>query len=451
MNGITILLAARSDRVQGWYQDLVRDRRFHVLSYATSADELAQRAMMQPDVLVLDAGLYDGPQVMVEALGQLPVRTTYVLLPVEASAQAKATAAAAPSVVKVWKGEVPMSTVANAADEALAERDDSLPQEQRRTGPGPAVRTPARTVLPRLARSQASETAHRGTTLSPRSVVFWSGPAGGTGRTTLALVSAIQAVEWGADAALLALSEPSVSAMLPVSRVPNALTFLEGQQPIQSVEQSITWQAVDGSQAALPVILGPPRPQDGATVDGEQVSALAAAVRKAHRLVLIDLPALVPGENVWTRTLLQKVTDIVLVIPPIAPGTAAAVEALVTLEELQAAARVYLVINRRMPDGLSAQHLVDGVKSIWGNCPEVTTEVPYLSQLPGLSNQGALPDSETLTAAIGPLVEAATGIERPEEDVDSEITEHKQRSERPAKPSARRQPDRPRLIRIRLK
>jgi MinD-like ATPase involved in chromosome partitioning or flagellar assembly len=439
---ITVLLAARSDRVQQWYQGLVRDRRFQVLSYATSAEELVQRATMRPQVLVLDAGLYGGPQLMAEALRQLPVGAIYVILPTEASVDAETLAASVPSVLKVWKGKVSMSTVADTVYRQAVAQGQTPKAEEESAKPTPAPQARRATQAP----APSTETEER-------VVAFWSGPAGGTGRTTLALMSAIQAVEWGADAGLVALSEPSLSAMLPVSRVPNALTFLEQQGQIQATEQVVSWPNAEGEPVALPVVLGPPRPRDGAAVDEEGIVALLTAVREAHRLVLIDLPALVPGPNVWGVSSLQQATDVVLVAPPIASGAAATVEALATLEELEAGARVHLVVNRPMPDGLSPQHLVDGVTSVWGSCPGATVQVPYLAELPVLLSQGKLPESKNLVTAIGPLVETALGVERPVpvEEAEPRKKDGQRGAERAIHRSARQPGDQQRLIRIRLK
>jgi hypothetical protein len=266
-------------------------------------------------------------------------------------------------------------------------------------------------------------------------------------------MSAIQAAEWGADVALVALSEPSLSAMLPVSRVPNVLTFLEQRGQIQAAEQVVSWPNAEGEPVALPVVLGPPRPRDGAAVDEEGIVALLRAVREAHRLVLIDLPALVPGPNVWVVSSLQQATDVVLVVPPIASGAAATVEALATLEELDTGARVHLVVNRPMPDGLSPQHLVDGVTSVWGSCPGAAAQVPYLAELPVLLSRGKLPESKNLVTAIGPLVETALGVERPVpvEEAEPRNKDRQRGAERAIHRSARQPGDQQRLIRIRLK
>ncbi|MGD1996346.1 MAG: EsaB/YukD family protein, partial [Anaerolineae bacterium] len=91
-----------------------------------------------------------------------------------------------------------------------------------------------------------------------RTVAFWSGPAGGTGRTMLALALAAHAAERGADTGLLALSEPGLSAYLHLPRVPNAATFFDTGN-LSAAGQAVSWESEAG-EAALQVVLGPARP-----------------------------------------------------------------------------------------------------------------------------------------------------------------------------------------------
>ena len=90
---VSVLLAGLSGRVEDWYQDLVRDARFRVLSYATSVEELAQRASMGPEVLLLDAALLAGPQPLLDALAGLPLVASYVFLPAGTTQGAEAAVA----------------------------------------------------------------------------------------------------------------------------------------------------------------------------------------------------------------------------------------------------------------------------------------------------------------------------------------------------------------------
>ena len=110
-------------------------------------------------------------------------------------------------------------------------------------------------------------------------------------------------------------------------------------------------------------------------------------------------------------------SDVVLVMPPAVAGVAAAVEALVTLRDVGAAARVHLVLNRRFDGGLGTRDFVAGVEQLWGSCPHVAADVPPVLDLPGLLDRGELPDlvleSSPLARAVSALGQAAAGL--PEE------------------------------------
>ncbi len=220
-----------------------------------------------------------------------------------------------------------------------------------------------------------------GTTLA-----FWSGPAGGSGRTTLALTVAVLAAERRLDALLLALAEPSVSAYLRLPRTPNATAFFETGD-LDAAEQAVTWDGA-GSRR-LRVLLGPARPRDG-RVPPERVAALLDAARLAAPLLLLDLPTLTAGENPWVLEPLVRADALALVVPPTVTGVAAAVEALATLRDLAAPARVHLALIRRAPGGLPAREFTAAVRELWGDCPPLAAEAPFTPGLPARLDCGEL-------------------------------------------------------------
>lgn len=223
--------------------------------------------------------------------------------------------------------------------------------------------------------------ARRGT-----AIALWSGPAGGTGRTTLAMALAAQAaVE--ETVGLLALSEPAVSAYLGLPRTPNVEVFFEGRG-MQAAEQAVQWTAA-GRPAEIRIVLGPTRPQEG-TRDTDRIDALVTAARAVYDRLVIDLPPLVPGGTPWATTPLGCVDEVVLAVPPSAAGVAAAVTALSAMERAGDGAVVHLAVVRRAPGGLSLREMRAGVAGVWGACPN-TVEVPFWEELPAQMDRGELP------------------------------------------------------------
>ncbi len=256
-----------------------------------------------------------------------------------------------------------------------------------------------------------------------RLLTFWSGPMGGSGRTTLALLLALLAAERGVETLLLALAEPAVSAILRLPRMPNATVFFESGN-LSAARQRVTFAPpspnlpspnlpspkLPSPSFPLSVMLGPARARDGA-VEREKIGGLIEAARAASGLVVADLPALVPGGNPWTLEPLKRADDVVLVLPPTGMGVTAAVEGLATLRDIGAAGRVYLALNRRAAaGGVSAQEFAAGVTAVWGSSPPVVTVVPFVAALPGVLEQGELPDDRRLAVGIEQLAEAVLGL-----------------------------------------
>jgi MinD-like ATPase involved in chromosome partitioning or flagellar assembly len=302
------------------------------------------------------------------------------------------------------------------------EPSESKPEVQPAAKPEPEpVHVPAPGRIPRPAPRPVTP---RYGVAERRTCAVWAGHAGGTGRTTLALALGILAAERGVDVSLVALSEPSLSAYLHLSRMPNVMDFAQSKlqrQDLLRTERSVVWS--DGHDTpALRVLLGPTRPREG-KLDRKQIGQVIEAVRAAHTLVIVDLPPLVPGGNAWSLEPLLHATDVVLVMAPTVAGVSAAVESLATLHDLGVAATVHLLLNRRLPGGLPAREFCDGVEQVWGTCPPVVAEVPFLPEMPALTSRGELPNlvlgDTPLGKAIAACGEVAVGLPRPVVDEEA--------------------------------
>ncbi|MBN1179171.1 MAG: hypothetical protein JXD18_08170 [Anaerolineae bacterium] len=224
-----------------------------------------------------------------------------------------------------------------------------------------------------------------------RALTLWAGPAGGTGRTTLALALAMLAVESRPAprrVVLLALSEPSVSVHLLLPRRPNASAFFTAGD-LHAAEQAVSWDSKAGAACVLRVVLGPANPRDGRVAAGA-VGALVDAACAAYDVVVIDLPPLTPGGDVWTLEPLARSGTLALVASPSASGVVSTVEALVRYHDVKAGGAVHVALNRRTGGGLSVRDFTAGVANVWGFCPPVT-EIPFFPTLPGAVDRGEWP------------------------------------------------------------
>lgn len=423
-----------------------------VLAAVGAAEKLSDLAPIFPDaVAVVQADLYATPEEAVEALEGLPVRVAVVLPPRWAAAQGKF--AALPNLVAGFTAPIPwpvvaaeVKTQAGLGDLPVAPMLPVAPTSQAEAGAQPGVGATCRSsqldgapVAPQAALRPTPDpaggarggggrlVAPRGEAPRPRlerlaawrAVALWSGPAGGVGKTSLALLLAAYAAERGAEPLLLALSEPAVSAYLGLSRVPNVTAFFETGDLSRSV-QILRWE--EGGRGVLRVALGPARPRDGA-VGREQVAALMEAAKGAAPLAVADLPTLPPGGNAWSLEPLLHAGVVILVAAPTPAGVAAAVEALATLRDIRASGQVLLAVNRRTPGGLGLPEFADGVRGLWGGCPP-TVEVPYAPGMAAAMDRGELPGMGDMPVApaLAELAEAALGIPRPRPEAEREGT-----------------------------
>lgn len=408
-----------------------------VVGVAASREELASLAeAAEPGAaVVVEANLYPSAEEAARALGSLPARVV-VILP-EAWVGEEGTFAA---IGAVYPAPVAWHRLAQDLKQAGVGR-----AQQAAPVPGPSTREPAldgeapgpdeesgpeevgagRRTMPAPSHSPRRPGPGR----TGRVVAFWSGPAGGTGRTTLALALAAHAAEQGVDTTLVALSEPALSAYLGLPRVPNVEGVLEGG-PLEEATQRIGWKS-NGGRVTLNVILGPKRPQDG-VADRDQVADLLEAVAGACELAVFDLPALTPGGSPWALEPIVHAGDVVLVAVPFTVGVTAVVEALVALKGLTDA-NLHLVLNRRAPGGIAQAGFVEGVESLWGSCPPVAAEVGFLPGMAEALERAALPEDEELDSAMRALGAAAAGLPdvREEEGGTREPRHPETRDERP--------------------
>lgn len=368
-----------------------------VVAVGGSPEELTMFAGFFPDaVAVVDAGMFPTPEEALTALPALAVRKA-ITLP-QGWESHKEDFARLPGLVAGFSAPLSWPEVVGE----IRARVGRLASDSGSQVP-PLNSQPETSNL-------RPETSPRSVAPERRTVAFWSGPAGGTGRTTLSVALAMDAAWQGVDVCLLALSEPAVSVCLGLGCAPNATAFFETGD-LMAATQKVVWEGHARSRPCLSVVLGPTRHQDGA-VEEEQIRALLTAAQAAHALVVADLPPLVPGRNPWVVEPLARAAQVVLVLTPTTLGVAVAVEALGVLRDIGASGQFHLLLNQRSPGGLAVGDFVGGVTALWGSCPPVVAQVPYLPGLSPVLERGELPDLGGLSGVLAAL-EELTGMHRP--------------------------------------
>ena len=170
---VSVLLAHKDmERTTAWYQSLQVDARFRVTSMANTPQDFRAKLASSPEIILLDATVFDGPPPLIEALTSVS-GAVYLIVPGGVGAELIEQFKSIQSVKSVSVGDV------NIADFMTRAYADAL-----------ALRRTVSAISP-TAWSGGSQRGGSGAG-GLRIVTVWS-RSGGTGRTTIA-ISLAQAV-----------------------------------------------------------------------------------------------------------------------------------------------------------------------------------------------------------------------------------------------------------------
>jgi len=219
-DAISLLLAGPPARLTAWSQAFQMDSRFRVVTLATDPQDLQAKLSYNPEVILLDAAIFSGPEPLVQFLTRVQ-GAAYIVLPPGVPEDIARPIRELTSVKGVYIGDV------------------NLPDlTARMLGDIQALRLQAPAAVGRPAWAQ-SQTAIGGL----RVVTVWS-RQGGSGKSTLAVALALDAAQRGYKTLLVGLSTPDISlpTFLNLKTTPNLSlwlsrpTFADGIQPaVQSV------------------------------------------------------------------------------------------------------------------------------------------------------------------------------------------------------------------------
>lgn len=120
---VSILLAHRDmSKTTTWYQALQMDARFRVTSMANDAQDFRSKLASSPEVILLDATVFDGPKTLIDALTSI-TGAVYLIVPPNVSEELIAQFKQAPAVKLVYPGDVNLAEfMTRAYSDALSLR-----------------------------------------------------------------------------------------------------------------------------------------------------------------------------------------------------------------------------------------------------------------------------------------------------------------------------------------
>lgn len=291
---VSVLLAHRDlDRTAAWYQALQMDARFRVTSMANTAQDLRVKLASSPEVVLLDAAVFDGPQQLTEALTSV-AGSVYLIVPGGVEGELLERLRSIPSVKHIALVDMNIADfMSKAYGQALALRKSNAPLNSSAWAPSTSARSSGLRIISLWSRS------------------------GGSGRTTLAVSLAQAVARRGIKTLLIGLGSPDVLPLhLGLKAEPNIVSWIANPTD-DSLRACIQSAGELHVLAGFPDILSESQ-ADRAPESGGSLSALVtAAAYSGYTAILLDTPSSGPAApralsaaNTWLLVARPTVADV---------------------------------------------------------------------------------------------------------------------------------------------
>ncbi len=199
----TVALAAPGRRADAWHSALMGDARFRVVSQSVEAADLAAKMQMRPEVILLDGGIFKGPEELIALLTKA-TGAAYVVLPPNVPPADVDKLKACRAVKGVFTGDPNLAELAG-----------------RMYGDAVALRAATPSWEAPTLRSPYGSTGSTGMKV----IAVWN-MAGGVGKTTIAANLAVESARRGLPTLLVGLGSPDdLPLSLGLKDSPNITTW----------------------------------------------------------------------------------------------------------------------------------------------------------------------------------------------------------------------------------
>jgi len=391
---IPLLIVADPQRAQGFYASFLGDARFRVLATATSPDDVRAKLAMEPEAVVVEATIFNGPEEFVTIFGTCQA-ATFVLLPADVAPSVSDALRSTPCVRDVIAGEANFSTLGGQIYAAVQAQRQAKSSTSGSGSLFSGLQSPASTAV------------------GWRAIAVWS-PQGGVGKSTIAAALAFEAASRRLPTLLVGLGAP------------DPIPLANGLRPDPNI---VTWQAAPTAETlrasvqqidVLDVLTGFPNPVAlhaylPEALEGTcSLPALTScAAHAGYAVVIIDV-----SSQELAAAAISAANTLVLVGLPTLPGVLNTAEAAHLVNDVMAGQHrvarqsIHLVVNKVRDSTLRPEEVIKTGLDIRKDFPALAATVPDDPQIEVALNQRrpAFYHSEPLrnmTRTVGDLLFAS--------------------------------------------
>jgi MinD-like ATPase involved in chromosome partitioning or flagellar assembly len=329
---VSVLLAGEvGQRLLAWQQAVTMDARFRVAALANDPSDLQAKLAYSPEVVIMDALIFKGPQLLIQALTSI-TGAVYVILPPSISnatdpeiKELPEKLKSIPSVKQVFIGDAPIP--------------DLL---QRAYGDALALRRTIAAPMSWATRSQGMASVS-----GLRVIAVWN-RVGGVGRTTISAALGQSVARRGMRSLLVGLDAPDVMPLhLGLKSEPNILGWFTNPTDI-GLKNAIQKAGDLDVLAGFPDILAEETGQKAE--DKNSISSLVTtAAYGGYAAILLDAPA---SSSIASNAVMSANTWVLVARPTLADAWAS-VDALRTVTQRAAGqhriapGNIFVILNMR--------------------------------------------------------------------------------------------------------
>ena len=388
---VSLMFAGPQSRTQVWHNAFAGDNRFRIITIASSPDDMHAKLATNPDVILLDAAIFPGPQPLIGELSNVHAMTYVVLphVPSEDSQRVSEALLALEPVKGVYQVDTNLSV--------LAERiyGDVRARSRIETTHSSLWSTPNSGEVP----------------VSTRIITVWN-QMGGVGKTTISSNLAIEAAKRGYPTLLVGLGAPDdLPLVLGLKAQPN-ITYWHTNPSADGLKLAIqkrdTLDVIGGYPDSPSRAQAMSYPQDH---PASLKSLVNSAILAGYAVIIFDAPQDGMSFNAITAS-----NTLVIVGRPSTEGIYRTVEAYRTVMERFSgmhnitANRVYVVLNRTVSGyRVDADRWHKFASEHLGHAfPPITAQIPDMVEVGDAQDHRQIPldVAPPFANALKPLVDA---------------------------------------------